>query len=135
MLKDIEFESINGIALALVRDLSEEGSEAWIAYLINYSPNKLEGVLISSQGWGVIDGEERKTSQLRHFLDTVEPLSYRKIELLPDELVSLNNQYWFSCFMNGSIYEYKFIFESGSIHEDACELVSLLNKQGIVKQS
>ncbi|MCK6611032.1 MAG: hypothetical protein L6Q78_08320 [Bacteroidia bacterium] len=135
MLKDIQFESIDGIGLAIIREATEDGTPGWNAYLVNYSTKELEGVLISSQGWGLIDGEERKTSQLRHFLDKVEPLSYRKIELIPEELLQLTNQYWFSCFLDGSVYEHKFIVESGSIAEENCETVSLINKSGILMQS
>ena len=80
MLKDIETEGIKDIAVAAILELNPETSMmVWNVYLINYSKNLLEGVIVSSHGWGTINGEEKKTSQLRHFLKEVEPISYKKI--------------------------------------------------------
>ena len=31
----------------------------------------MENVLVSSRGYGELEGEARKTSEMRHFLDTV----------------------------------------------------------------
>ncbi|MFY8108123.1 MAG: hypothetical protein ACOVO9_03990, partial [Bacteroidia bacterium] len=81
MLKDIETEGIKDIAVAAVHELNPETSMmVWNVYLINFSKNLLDGVIVSSHGWGTINGEEKKTSQLRHFLKEVEPISYKKIE-------------------------------------------------------
>jgi hypothetical protein len=79
MLKDIETEGIKDIAVAAILELNPETTMmVWNVYLINYSKNLLEGVIVSSHGWGIIEGEEKKTSQLRHFLKEVESISYKK---------------------------------------------------------
>jgi hypothetical protein len=136
MLKDIETEGIKDIAVAAILELNPETSMmVWNVYLINYSKNLLEGVIVSSHGWGTINGEEKKTSQLRHFLKEVEPISYKKIEPITEDVFGLNNQYWFSGFMDGKMVDYKFIFDANSINEKNTELISLINQKGVIVNS
>ncbi len=132
MLKDIVEENFEGIGIAVVHELGEEAEMVWNAYAINYTQHVLTGVLVSSKGYGLIEGEEKVTTLLRHFLDTIEPLSYVKIEPIPSELFVLNNEYWMSYYVGGKIYDKKYTFKENSIRENQLELVSLLNKQGIL---
>ncbi|MCF8253518.1 MAG: hypothetical protein K9H61_11950 [Bacteroidia bacterium] len=132
MLKDIEVESLEGVSIAVVNELGENMEMVWNVYVINYTQNLLEGVLVSSKGYGKLNGEEVQTSQLRHFLETIEPLSYSKIEPIISDLFVLNNEYWLSYYVNGKMYDRKFVFLENTIKEDGLELVSLLNKPGLL---
>jgi len=132
MLKDIIEENFEGVAIAVVHELGDEMEMVWNVYAINYTQSFLEGVLVTSKGYGTIDGEEKKTSDLRHFLETIEPLSYIKIEPIPEALFVLNNAYWMSFYVDGKIYERKYIFEENTINENSLELISLINRQGIL---
>jgi hypothetical protein len=132
MLKDIIEEDFDGLAVAVVHELGDEMEMVWNVYAINYTQKKLDGVLVTSKGYGTINGEEKKTSDLRHFLETIEPLSYVKIEPIPEVLFALNNSYWVSFYVEGKIYERKYIFKENSIKEENLELVSLINRQGIL---
>ncbi len=132
MLKDIVEESFEGLAIAVVHELGDEMEMVWNVYAINYTKMKMDGVLVTSKGYGTIDGEEKKTSDLRNFLETIEPLSYAKIEPIPEALFALNNSYWISFYVEGKIYERKYIFKENSINETDLELVSLINRQGIL---
>ena len=132
MLKDILVESIDGIAVAIIHELSDEMEMVYNVYAINYSKHLLEGVLVSSKGYGKINGEDKTTSALRHFLDTMPALSYCKIEPIPEELFVLNNEYWMSYYVEGKIYEKKYVFEANSINEESFEIVSLINKPGLL---
>lgn len=132
MLKDIEVESLEGIGVAVIHELSDEMEMVYNVYAINYTQNLLEGVLVSSKGYGVINGESKMTSALRHFLDTLPPLSYCKIEPIPEELFVLNNEYWLSYYVEGKIYEKKYVFLENTILENTLETVSLLNKPGLL---
>lgn len=132
MLKDIVEESFEGLAIAVVQELGDEMEMVWNVYAINYTKMKMDGVLVTSKGYGTIDGEEKKTSDLRNFLETIEPLSYVKIEPIPEALFALNNSYWISFYVEGKIYERKYIFKENSINETDLELVSLINRQGIL---
>ncbi len=136
MLKDIEKKEVKNIAVAAIHELNPDTSVmVWNVYLINYSNNLLEGVIVSSHGWGTIEGEEKKTSQLRHFLKELEPISYKKIEPITEDVFGLNNQYWFSGFIEGNMVDYKFIFEANSINENNTELISLINQKGVIVYS
>lgn len=132
MLKDIQVDSLEGIGVAVVHELNDKMEMVWNVYAINYTQHNLEGVLVSSKGFGTIDGEEKKTSSLRHFLDTMGPLSYAKIEPIQEEVFVLNNEYWMSYYVEGKIYERKYLFPADSIDESKLETVSLINRQGIL---
>ncbi len=132
MLKDIKEESYEGVAVAIVHELNDEMEMVWNVYAINYTQELMYGVLVSSKGYGTIDGEEKKTSALRHFLDEIPALSYVKIEPIQPALFVIHNEYWMSYYIGNKIYERKYIFEANSIHEEQLEPVSLLNKPGIL---
>src|SRR5688500_6850895 len=103
MIKDIVQGSVEGIAVAVVKELNETNEVIWNVYLINLKKERIEDVLISSDGYGNIDGEEVKTSTLRHYIGDVEPNDYVKIEPIIDNLFMLNNQYWLSSYQRGHI--------------------------------
>lgn len=132
MLKDIKQESYEGVAVAVVHELNDETEMVWNVYAINYTQHQMHGVLVSSKGYGIIDGEEKKTSALRHFLDEIPALSYVKIEPIQAELFLISNEYWMSYYIQDKIYERKYVFEPNSIIEEKLETVSLLNKPGIL---
>jgi hypothetical protein len=132
MLKDIVEESFDGLAVAIVHELGDEMEMVYNVYAINYSKDTLDSVLVTSSGSGRVNGEDKKTSDLRHFLETIEPLSYVKIEPIPETLFVLNNAYWISFYVAGKIFERKFIFKENTITENSLETVSLINKPGIL---
>ncbi len=132
MLKDIEFPQFDGVGIAVVRELNAEGKPEWAVYLINYNNALLEGVLVSSKGYGTINGEERKSSTLRHFLDLVEPLSFARIEPMPEDLFVLNNEYWLSFYNEGKLYERRFVFTANSINKSKLDHLNLIDKKGIL---
>jgi hypothetical protein len=134
MLKDIKDEYTEGVCVAVVREPNEEQEMVWNVYAINFTEHTLEGVLVSSKGYGTINGAEKKTSALRHFLNVIEPLSYAKIEPLQEDLFALNNEYWMSYYVNGKIQERKYVFGSDSIKEEALERIILINRPGLLLQ-
>ena len=82
MRKDIHAPKVEGIAMAVVREADEDGEEGWFVYLINQNDTAIENVLVSSRGYGELEGESRKTSELRHFIQELGPRSWAKIERL-----------------------------------------------------
>ncbi|HRJ34801.1 MAG TPA: hypothetical protein PK610_02390, partial [Flavobacteriales bacterium] len=80
MKKDIEIPRMQDVGVAVVSEVNEEGLNEWNVYLINLKKEQLKGVLVSSRGYGEINNDIRKTSELRHFLDEVNPKSFMKIE-------------------------------------------------------
>jgi hypothetical protein len=133
MLKDIEEYTVEGVGVATVQEWDDKvGDIVYNVYLVNLRKSDIEGVLIMSKGYGVINGEERESSTLRHFLDTVAAESFAKIEPIQHELFVLNNQYKLTYFEDGKMYEKTFVFESNTIHPDNYKQVPLLNKPGIL---
>ena len=133
MLKDIEEYKAEGVGIATVQEWDDQvGDIVYNVYLVNMNKAAIEGVLVLSKGFGMIDGEERKSSVLRHFLDTVEGESFCKIEPIQHELFVLNNQYQLTYFLNGNMYEKTYVFKSNTIHPDNFKQVPILKKTGVL---
>jgi hypothetical protein len=132
MRKDIHPPKVEGIAMAVVREPDEDGDDAWFVYLINTNNKAIENVLVSSRGYGEIQGESRKTSELRHHLDVLGPKSWAKIERLVEDVFALSNQYWLSFYIGRDLHDKKYIFLAGSIDEENFTTLPLMNKRGVM---
>ena len=132
MIKDIPKYTVEDVALAVVKEENEKGEPGWAVYVVNMKNDELQGVLVSSKGYGTYNGEEVKTSTLRHFLDDVPPKSYEKIEPIMDTLFGLTNEYWLSYYMNGRMYDKKYIFLPESINEEYFITIPIMNKKGVM---
>ena len=130
MLKDINREEIEDIAIAVVP--SEEDNTVWEVYMINLKEEGLENVIVASKGYGIYNGEEVKTSVLRHYLGSFEPLDIRMIEPIQKEVFGLNNEYWVSFYIGQNIFDKKFIFLPESITEDNFIRIPFIDRQGVM---
>jgi hypothetical protein len=133
MLKDIEDYQAEGVGIATVQEWDDKADDiVYNVYLVNMRKSDIEGVLVMSKGFGIIDGEERESSTLRHYLDTVKAESFCKIEPIHHQLFVLNNQYKLTYFEDNKMYEKTFVFQNNTIHPDNYKQVPLLNKPGIL---
>jgi hypothetical protein len=132
VLKDIPKLTVENIIVAIVPESNEQGEEVWNVYLINLYDSKIEGVLVSSKGYGKKDGEEVKTSTLRHFIGTIESNDYAKIELIIKDVFGLSNEYWISFYLGKDMYDKKYVFLPESITEDNLTMIPILNKRGVM---
>lgn len=132
MRKDIQPPKVQGVAMAVVRETDEEGAPAWYVYLINRSTAVLENVLVSSRGYGEMEGEPRSTSEMRHHLEKLGPESWARIERIVEEVFPLSNQYWLSYFIGRELHDKKYIFLAGSIEESNFTLLPLMNVRGVM---
>ena len=130
MLKDIFKDEVEDIAIADVP--SEEDNSLWEVYMINLKEEGLENVIVASIGYGMYKGEEVKTSVLRHFLDSFQPLDIRLIEPIQKEVFGLNNEYWVSFYIGQNIYDKKFIFLPESITEDNFIRIPFIDRPGVM---
>ena len=130
MLKDINREEIEDIAIAVVP--SVEDSSVWEVYMINLKEEGLENVIVASKGYGVYKGEEVKTSVLRHYLGSFQPLDIRLIEPIQKEMFGLNNEYWVSFYIGQNIFDKKFIFLPESITEDNFIRIPFIDRPGVM---
>ncbi len=132
MLKDIDDLVSRDVAIAAVHELNKEGEMVWNIYVINLKQSIIEGVLVMSKGYGEIEGEERQTSTLRHFLDRIEPLQYAKVEPLPEDLLGFYNEYFLTYYVGSTLYDKKFIFEPFSISNKKAAYIDILGQNGVM---
>jgi len=132
MRKDIEIPVVTEIAVAVVNEVNELNEEEWNVYMINLKSHSIEGILVSSRGYGEIENERRATSELRHFLDVMEPKTFKKIEPIVEDVFCLNNEYWVSFYQDKKMFDKKFIFLPETIRKENCIMVPIINKKGVL---
>lgn len=132
MIKDINFDKVTEVALAVVPETDSDKTALWKAYLVNYSEEPLTNVLIASEGYGKKEGKAVKTSRLRHFYENIPAKSFEFLEVLPKNLTGLSNQFWISFRQNEQVYDRKYVFVAESIVTENMVHVPLLDKEGVV---
>ncbi|WP_207433410.1 hypothetical protein [Sabulibacter ruber] len=132
MKKDIDFHQVEGVSVAIVRDLDALGQEEWNVYFINNNDIYLDNVLISSKGYGEHEGQEVKTSVLRHMYEQVGPKSAVQIEPIDPALFNITNEYWVSYYIGRNIHDKRFLFVPGSVVEENIIHISILEKEGVL---
>ena len=132
MIKDLPSNVVKDIAIAVALEGESAESKVWYVYLINLKNIPLENVLVTSKGYGEKDGEQVKTSTLRHSFPLVEANSYKLIEPIDEQTFGLNNEYWLSYYIGREIYDKKFIFLPESIVDDNFIKLPVINKPGVM---
>jgi hypothetical protein len=133
MKKDIIIPIVENVFIAAVQEWSDDFMEkVWYAYLVNDSDFNLEGVMVVSKAFGTIDGEMKKTSLLRHAFVEIPAVSVVKIEMIEKSVLTLNNEFMVTYFIDGTLYDKKFIFKANSINESEMEEVPILFVDGVI---
>jgi len=128
--KDIVIPKVKEVYIAIVREYNDAYRVYdWSAYIINNKSEDLEVVIIVSRGYS----ELKKTATFRKKIDTLPSKSYEKIELIPDELLSINNLFRVSFFGGNTLYEKSFEFRKGTISEAFAEEIPLLGLKGVLR--
>jgi hypothetical protein len=132
MKKDLPENIVENIAIAIVMESATPEAKLWKVYLVNMKDTAIETALVSSKGYGEKNGEQIKTSILRHSIGTIPAKSFAQIELIDEQVFGLTNEYWLSYYSNGQIYDKKFIFVPESIVDTNMTRIPLLNKPGVM---
>ncbi|AMM50652.1 hypothetical protein TH61_04935 [Rufibacter sp. DG15C] len=132
MKKDIEFHAVEGVSVAIAQEVNELGQEEWNVFFINNNDLYLDNVMVASKGYGEHEGQEVKTSVLRHMFEQVGPKSSVQIEPIDPALFGITNEYWVSYYIGQTIYDKKFLFVPGSVVEENLIDISILNKRGVL---
>ena len=133
MKKDIIIPVVENVFIAAVQEWSDDFMEkVWYAYLVNDSDFNLEGVMVVSKAFGTIDGEMKKTSLLRHAFVEIPAVSVVKIEMIEKSVLTLNNEFMVTYFIDGTLYDKKFIFKANSINETEMAEVPILFVDGVI---
>ena len=129
--KDIHFPKVEGVSMAVVKETDSVEAE-WGVYLINNKDVDIKNIIIASKGYGNIDNQDIKTSTLRHFFDNVTADSFLKVEKIMPEVFGLNNEYMLTFYIDGTIYDRKYIFVPDSVVEENLIQIPLVNRPGIL---
>ena len=127
MRKDINFSPVKDVHVVVGKD-----DKGWKVFLINRTRDKLENVMVTSRGYGETKTEKQQTSTLRHLIPFIEPGEYALIEPIDESVFHLNNEYWVSYFIDGQVYDKKFIFVPDSILEENLIFIEELEMKGIL---
>jgi hypothetical protein len=134
MKKDIPFLPVKDVKIAVVRKSNDEGGYDWFVYLLNTNTVPIKNVLVTSDGYGYMNDEPRRTSTLRHFLGDVQPDEAVIIEPIHPSVFGLNSEYWVSYFIDEQIYDKRFIFVPDSIVEENLSYIAQLNLSGVLHE-
>lgn len=132
MKKDIEIPEVKNVTLAVAREKNLLNQEEWKVYLINKNQFPIENTLVASKGYGEKEGEQQRTSTLRHFLETVPAEGVALVEPIDAKLFHLNNEYWVSYYIGSQIYDRRFVFVPDSICEENLTFIKELEKEGVL---
>jgi len=131
MIKDIIIEKVEDVAIAVVPE-EKDGGKEWSAYLVNLKPDAIDGVLISSKGYGNLEGRNVKTTTFRHFWEKISGRDFVKIELIVENLLAINNEFWVSFWHHGTLYDKRYIFVTESITEENLTEIPLIGMKGVM---
>tara|TARA_A100000171_G_scaffold32684_1_gene31057 strand:+ start:374 stop:769 length:396 start_codon:yes stop_codon:yes gene_type:complete len=127
--KDIEIPIAKNVHVAIIHEWNDEFLEKnWNAYLINDRDSKIEAVIAVSNGY---EGD-RKTSTMRHGLGDIPAKSFRKIEILQEDILAFNNEFFVTFFADDKLYEKRFLFEKYSISESNLGPVPVMELEGVL---
>ena len=128
MKKDIEIPIAKDVYVAIVHEWNDEYlSKDWNSYIINNRTSQIDMVLIVSKGYD----RSRETSIMRHAIGVVDAKSFEKIELVQEDVLALNNEFFVTYYADDKIYEKRFLFEKNSVTENKLVKIPILEIDGI----
>ena len=122
---------MEGVKVAVVHEVYEE-VPGWFMYIINEKEVAITGIFIQSYGKGEADAWPVKTSTLRHRMDHLEARSFKRIEMIIEEVFFLENTYWVSFYEGDQIYDKQFVFPPDSISLKSCVNIPLVELPGVL---
>lgn len=128
MKKDIEIPIAKEVIVVLVHEWNEEFLDRdWNAYIVNCRKTPIEMALVVSKGY---EGD-RKTSTMRHAIPLVAAKSFEKIEVVQEEVLALNNEFFVTYYADNKLYEKRFLFKKGSVNNTNLVTVPIIEKEGV----
>lgn len=132
MKRDLPKNIVEDIGIAIVLEGETPENKFWYVYIINRKKETINNVLVSSRGYDYTDGKDIQTTVLRHFIGDINGRSFAKIEPIDEALFGLTNEYWLSYYINGTIYDKKFIFLPESVVDSNFVRIPIINKPGVL---
>ena len=130
MKKDIHVPEVKGVYVAAVHEYNESYKVYdWNAYIINDNSVDLEMVIIVSKGYSV----DKKTATFRKKIEVLPAKSFAKIEMLLEEVLSINNVFDVTFFEDNKLQEKSFEFRKNTINKKALQQVPLMDLKGVLR--
>ena len=85
-------------------------------------------VLIVSKGYD----KDKKTSTMRHGIGLVGSKSFEKIELVQEDVLALDNEFFVTFFADDILYERRFIFEKNTVNQQNLIHIPIIDKEGVL---
>ena len=133
MKDELKGPKVEKVSVAIV-EMMVENEKSYYAYLLNLREDIMEGIIISSTGYGqnTKTGDRIKTSTLRHSIEVLLPNEAARIEPIMPEVVGLSNEYWVSFWVNEVMYDKRFVFPAESISEKNMQMIEILGQKGVI---
>ncbi|MDP2525984.1 hypothetical protein [Maribacter dokdonensis] len=129
MKKDIEIPVAKDVHVAMIRLWNKEFlDKEWNAYIINDRTTPIEMTMVVSKGYD----KDRKSSTMRHGIGDMQPKSFRKIEVVQEDVLGLNNEFFVTFYADNKLYEKRFVFEKNTVKENNLVQIQLIDKEGIM---
>ncbi|KAF2515099.1 hypothetical protein E0W68_13235 [Flavobacterium salilacus subsp. salilacus] len=133
MKKDIHIPKVENVYVAAMQEWNDDFMEnTWYAYLVNDGAEKLESVIVVSSASGMLNGEERRTSKLRHDFIEVLPNTAVRIEMIENSVLQLNNSFMVTFFKGNTLYDKNFVFKANTISADNFQEIPVIYKDGVL---
>lgn len=133
MKDELKGPKVEKVSVAIV-EMMVENEKSYYAYLLNLREDIMEGIIISSTGYGenTKTGDRIKTSTLRHSIEVLLPNEAARIEPIMPEVFGLSNEYWVSFWVNEVMYDKRFVFPAESIAEENMQMIEILGQKGVI---
>ena len=130
MRKDIHIPEVKGVYIAVVHEYNDAYKVYdWNASIINDKSVDLEMVIIVTKGYS----EDKKTATFRKKVEVLPAKSYAKIELLLEDILSINNVFNVTFFEDTKLLEKSFEFRKNTINEKALQQIPLMSMKGVLR--
>jgi hypothetical protein len=134
MREELKGPEVEKVGVAVVMSEGEGGEKVYNVFLLNLRDDIMEGIIITSKGYGqnANTGEKVETSVLRHSLEVLLPNEAAKIEPIMEEVFGLANEYWVSFWIDGKLFDKKFVFVPEAISEENMKHIPILGEKGVM---
>lgn len=110
----------------------QEADGAWGVYILNHNLISLQTLMITSKGYGFVEGTNKETSVLRHLIEELEGNAVARVESIDPKLFQLTNEFWVSYYILDQIFDKKFIFVQGSMDKTNLRYIPELEMHGVL---
>jgi hypothetical protein len=69
---------------------------------------------------------------MRHAIGVVNAKSFKKIEVVQEDVLTLNNEFFVTFYADNKLYEKRFVFEKNTVTENNLVKIQLIDKEGIL---